>query len=82
MEPELGVPRPDADALAAAHAVPPQTAFAEDELAWDDPLDDQLAMAGQEIIRIQQDWQSLDEPYGNVYRGLEQMEEEIQDNTL
>jgi hypothetical protein len=54
----------------------------EDELAWDDPLDDQIASAGQQILRLQQDWDYLDDAFGPVYHGLEEMEDELDESTL
>ena len=54
----------------------------EDELAWDDPLDDQIASAGQQIVHLQQDWDSLDDVFGPVYHGLEEMEDELDESTL
>ena len=45
-------------------------------------LDQQIAMAGQEVIRVQQDWYGLDDAYGPVLQGLQQISEEIDNDTL
>ena len=52
------------------------------EFEWHDPLDDEIALAAREIVRIQQDWSSLDDPFGPVYRGLEEMEEDLNQSPL
>ncbi len=54
----------------------------EDELLWDDPLDDQIASAAEQIAHFQQDWDYLDDVFGPVHHGLEEMEEDLQQNTL
>jgi uncharacterized protein with von Willebrand factor type A (vWA) domain len=54
----------------------------EEELVWDDPLDEQIALAGQQVLRLQQDWDSLDDAFGPVYHGLEEMEDELDQSTL
>ena len=54
----------------------------EAELAWDDPLDDQIASAAQQIAHLQQDWDYLDDVFGPVYHGLEEMENELDESTL
>jgi len=54
----------------------------EDELAWNDPLDDQIARAAQQILRLQQDGNYLDDVFGPFYSGLEEMEEELDESTL
>ena len=53
-----------------------------DELAWDDSLDQQIASAAQEVVRVQQDWYQLDYAFGPVYHGLEQMEEDLEQGAL
>ena len=54
----------------------------QDELHWDDSLDEEIALAGQQLVRIQQDWYYLDDPFGPVQHGLEQVAEDIEDDTL
>ena len=51
-------------------------------LAWDDSLDDRIAEMGQEVARAQQDWDGLDDTLGTVWQGLEEIEEDIQNDTL
>lgn len=53
-----------------------------DEWDWDDSLDEQIAMAGQEVVLVQQGWHDLDDAFGSVQVGLEEIEEDIQDETL
>lgn len=53
-----------------------------DELNWDDSLDQQIAQAGRQLISIQQDWYHLDDAFGPVHDGMEQMEKDIDDSTL
>jgi len=54
-----------------------------DELDWDnDPLDEQLALVGEEIVRIQQDWDAVENTFEPVWEGLEQMAEDIESETL
>lgn len=53
-----------------------------DELNWDDSLDEQITLAAQEVVRIQQDWYYLDDAFGPVYHGLEQMEEDLDQSAL
>jgi hypothetical protein len=54
----------------------------EEELVWDDPLDEQIALAGEQIVRLQQDWDYLDDAFGPVYSGLEEMEDDLDESTL
>ena len=60
----------------------PRTIPTEDELAWDDPLDEQIALAGQQILGLQQGWDYLDDAFGPVYHGLEAMEDDLDESTL
>jgi len=60
----------------------PQLAPTEDELEWNDPLDQQITLVAQEVVRVQQDWYRLDEAFSPVHRGLEQMEADLEENTL
>ena len=60
----------------------PRTVPTDDELVWDDPLDEQIASAGQQILRLQQDWDYLDDAFGPVYHGLEEMEDDLEQSTL
>jgi len=54
-----------------------------DEFDWDnDPLDEQLAWFGQEIVSVQQDWDSLNNAFEPLWNGLEQMAEDLDDETL
>ena len=66
----------------AAHARQPAAVVAKDTLEWDDSLDRQIVLAGQEVVRIQQDWYRLDDAVGPVLRGLEQMEQDLEENVL
>ncbi len=53
-----------------------------EDLGWDDPLDQQIASVGQEVVRVQQDWYGGDDAFGPVYRGLEQMDEDLAESSL
>lgn len=53
-----------------------------DELDWDDSLDDRIALVSQEIIRVQGDWYCLDDAFGPLRDGIDQIEQEIEDDTL
>jgi len=53
-----------------------------DDLEWDDPLDQQIASVAREVVRVQQDWHGLEDGFGPVYRGLEQMEEDLAESSL
>ncbi len=52
------------------------------QLAWDDSLDDRIAQVGQEVARSQQGWYGLDDTSGTVWQGFEEIEEDMQDDTL
>jgi hypothetical protein len=52
------------------------------ELKWDDSLDQQLVSAGQELVRIQQQWYAQGGGIDYVRHGLNQMEEEFNDDPL
>jgi len=52
------------------------------DMGWDDPLDQQIASVGQEVVRVQQDWYGADDAFGPVYRGLEQMDEDLAESSL
>jgi hypothetical protein len=49
---------------------------------WDDPLDQQIASVGQEVVRVQQDWSQADGAFGPLYWGLEEMAEELDQSPL
>jgi len=49
---------------------------------WDDPLDQQIASVAQEVVRIQQDWDRVDEAFGLLYVGMEEMAEELERSPL
>lgn len=66
--------------VAGPRQVPPLSSAS--KLAWDDPLDDEIALAAQEVVRIEQDWSSLGDPFGPVYRGLEEMEKDLNQSPL
>ena len=67
-----------------SNVVQPQHAIelTEVDLQWDDPLDQQIARAGQELTRVEQDWYYVDDAFASVSYALEQTGEEIDDNTL
>ena len=52
------------------------------ELAWNDPLDDEIALAGQEMILVEQDWYRFDQALDAVHYGLEQMHQDLENSTL
>ena len=74
-----GTERPDAS-LVSGRA--PQAAPAKDELDWDDSLDEEIALAGQKIVSIQQEWYGVDDAYSTIRQGLEQVEKEIENGNL
>jgi hypothetical protein len=53
-----------------------------DELDWDAPLDSEIAAAGQEMLRIQSDWHASDDTSSAIYYRMQQMRQELNDNTL
>ena len=69
-------------ALVAAQSEQSENKPADDGLDWNGSLDEQLALAGQEIVRVEQDWYQLDDAVGPILRGIEQMEKDIEDNVL
>jgi hypothetical protein len=77
-------PQPLAAGLepSTAPSAEPHTTSTEDELVWDDPLDEQIALAGQQILRLQQDGDYLGDAFGPLYYGLEEMGDELDQNTL
>lgn len=72
-------PTPDARVIAENDAA---VDLATDELAWDDPIDEEIVLTGQVMVSIQQDWYDVDQAYGSVYQGLQQVEEDIESGTL
>ncbi len=63
-------------------AEPVETASLEDHEAWDDPLDQQIALAAQRIVGVQQDWDRVDGAFGPLYTALEEMAEELDESAL
>jgi len=61
---------------------PPSEEIFVDPLAWDDSFDDQLALLGEDVIRMEEDWYHLDDPFESILDALEQMEEEFRENKL
>ena len=55
---------------------------ADDVLAWDSSLDTEIATAGQEMLRIQADWYASDDTASSIYYRMEQMRQELNNNTL
>ena len=75
-------PKQPADPSTPAGGAVASGAAQTDELDWDDSLDQQIVQAGQQMVRIQQDWYRPDDAFGSVHDGLEQMEKDIDDNLL
>ncbi|MBN2473048.1 MAG: hypothetical protein JXB62_00470 [Pirellulales bacterium] len=73
---------PAAGAVQTTAPSPTPMAPEKGQLAWDDPLDEELALAGQHVIRLQQDWCALEDPFDPVYDGLEEVGQDIEGNTL
>jgi len=69
-------PLPDSDTVPDSDVPEP------DELQWDDSFDEQLAMAGEDVIRIQEDWYGLDDAFGPIEAGLKQIAEDIESDSL
>jgi len=84
LPPTPKLPTPDPSAVVQTPPTPevPQEPIPDpielDELGWDDPLDNEIAMVGQAVINIQQDWYHLGDPYGPVQSALSEMEEDIE----
>ncbi len=53
-----------------------------DSLDWDDSFDEQLASAGQAIVRVQQDWYHADDAFSPVQDGVEEMNDDFQSDML
>ena len=80
------------DGAVAAHVPPgtganvaPKPTLSEpvvDDLPWDDPLDQQIASVAEEVVRVQQEWYRLEQGFAPVYRGLEQMEDDLAESPL
>lgn len=51
-------------------------------LAWEDTLDEEIALAGQEVIRVGQDSPRVAETSNPVRYGLERIERDIRSNSL
>ena len=56
-----------------------QTTSALDELLWDDSLDEQIAQVGWEMVYAQQD---VNDAAGLIQYGIEQMQKELEENSL
>ncbi|MCP5112261.1 MAG: hypothetical protein GY953_15665 [bacterium] len=52
------------------------------DVQWDDSLDEQIALAGEQLTRVQQDWHSLDDALASVAYAVEEFGEELTDDTL
>jgi hypothetical protein len=63
-------------------AGPVEIASPDDRLAWDDPLDQQIALAAQRIVGVQQDWEQVEGAFGPLYVGLEEVAEELDQSPL
>ena len=59
-----------------------QTDSAGDALDWDAPLDTEIAAAGQEMLRIRSDWYASDDTSSAIYYRMQQMRQDLSDNTL
>ena len=62
--------------------LPSRPELVADELQWDDTLDEQIAQAGQHLVRAQRDWYQLDGPFSSLQDGIGQMEEDMDQSTL
>ncbi len=72
---------PDVDQPAVVQQQQKQPAET-DSFDWDDSLDQQIASAGQAIVRVQQDWYYADDAFSPVQDGLEEINEDIQSDML
>jgi len=70
-------PRQSAPANGQSPSVPPQT-----ELAWNDTLDNEIALAGQAVMSVREDRLGLAGAASSVEYGLQQLEKDIQDSPL
>ncbi len=52
------------------------------DFAWDDELDERLAVAGRGVAGIRDEWDDLDNSFDAVYDGLQQIQEDIEGSTL
>ncbi len=55
---------------------------ADDVLAWDSSLDTEIAAAGQEMLRIQADSYASYDTASALYYRIQQMQQDLSDNTL
>lgn len=53
-----------------------------EDLDWDASLDGEIAAAGQEMLRIQSDWYASDDTSSAIYYRMQQMRQDLGDNTL
>ncbi len=58
------------------------TTDTDDVLAWDCSLDTEITAAGQEMLRIQADRYALDDTSSALYYRIQQMRQDLSDNTL
>ncbi|MGQ9576392.1 MAG: hypothetical protein ACUVUC_13845 [Thermoguttaceae bacterium] len=54
----------------------------EPELAWDDPLDNQIVFTRQALLSLQEDWPVLADASDSVQYGIQQMEKEVLGGSL
>ena len=74
---------PPSDLVLEARAPEPAEEIPSDSPpAWDDPLDDQIASAADELFRIQQEWGTADTGYDPVVHGMEEIEDDLGGSTL
>jgi hypothetical protein len=71
---------PETDTIVAGKRAPISPIV--DDLPWDDPLDQQIASVAEEVVRVQQEWYRLEQGFAPVYRGLEQMEDDLAESPL
>jgi hypothetical protein len=54
----------------------------DDHLAWDSSIDSQIEEAGQKILSIRADMFASNGTYDSIYYRMQQLQQELNDNTL
>jgi hypothetical protein len=74
------VPKSQEPGVPAPKDKPAAVPSSEVEIAWDDPLDSEIASVGQAVMRVEQDWNTLADASTAVQYQLQQMADEFGDN--
>lgn len=77
--PEPSVPKPQDSVVPAPQEKPAAVPSPAVEIAWDDSLDSDIASAGQAVMRVEQEWNTLADASTAVQYQMQQMAEEFRD---